>query len=143
MVLNSHGGNDFKTMLRELGVAFPDMFLCMTNWFQSLDKSKYFQEEGDHADEMETSLILHMRPELVLPRDSWGKGKEKKIRIKEFREKWAWTERPWSKITKDTGVGNPIAATKEKGAAYFKDVTEKMGELMIKIAETKIERLYN
>lgn len=142
MVLNSHGGNDFKTMLRELGVAFPDMFLCTTNWFTSLDKSKYFQEEGDHADEMETSLILYMRPELVLPRDSWGTGKEKKIKIKEFREPWAWTERPWSKISKDTGVGNPIAATKDKGAAFFKDVTEQMASLMRKIAETPLNKFY-
>lgn len=142
MVLNSHGGNDFKTMLRELGVEFPDMFLCMTNWFRSLDKTKYFQEEGDHADEMETSLILHLRPELVLPRNDWGDGKEKKILIEEFREGWAWSERPWSKITEDTGVGNPIAATSEKGATFFHDITEKMAGLMIKLADADLDNLY-
>ena len=27
LILNSHGGNDFKTMLRELGLLFPDMLL--------------------------------------------------------------------------------------------------------------------
>jgi len=26
LIFNSHGGNDFKTMLRELGLEFPDMF---------------------------------------------------------------------------------------------------------------------
>jgi len=27
IILNSHGGNDFKTMIRELGLQFPKMFL--------------------------------------------------------------------------------------------------------------------
>ena len=27
LILNSHGGNDFKTVLRELGLLFPDMLL--------------------------------------------------------------------------------------------------------------------
>jgi len=26
IILNSHGGNDFKTMIRELGLKFPKMF---------------------------------------------------------------------------------------------------------------------
>ncbi|MEM9327311.1 MAG: creatininase family protein, partial [Bacteroidota bacterium] len=63
MILNSHGGNNFKPLVRELGLRFPDMFICFTNWFQSLDKSQYFENEGDHADEMETSLMLHFKPE--------------------------------------------------------------------------------
>ena len=28
MILNSHGGNDFKSMIRELGLKFPKMFAC-------------------------------------------------------------------------------------------------------------------
>ncbi|HMI64891.1 MAG TPA: creatininase family protein, partial [Cyclobacteriaceae bacterium] len=28
IILNSHGGNDFKTMIRELGLRFPNAFLC-------------------------------------------------------------------------------------------------------------------
>ena len=42
LILNSHGGNDFKMILRELGLKYPEMFLCTSNWFQALDKSKYF-----------------------------------------------------------------------------------------------------
>jgi creatinine amidohydrolase/Fe(II)-dependent formamide hydrolase-like protein len=45
---------------------FPEMMLFTCNWFQALDKPKYFEESGDHADEMETSLIMHLHPELVL-----------------------------------------------------------------------------
>ena len=66
LILNSHGGNNFKTMLRELGLDFPEMWLSSCNWFHALDKSQYFEEEGDHADEMETSIMMHIHPEFVL-----------------------------------------------------------------------------
>lgn len=142
MILNSHGGNDFKTMLRELGLRFPDMFLCTCNWFQSLDKTLYFEKEGDHADEMETSLLMYLKPELVLPLNEAGDGAEKKIKIKAFKEKWIWAERKWSQISADTGVGDPRMGTKEKGEKYFKDVTEKVGKVMIEISAADINDLY-
>jgi creatinine amidohydrolase len=142
IIFNSHGGNDFKPLLRELGIKYPNMFLSFSNWFQALDKGEYFDNQGDHADEMETSLMLHFRPELVLPKEKWGEGKEKKSKIKGFREGWAWTERKWSEITEDTGVGNPILATKEKGEKYFKAITKKMAGLIYDIAESDVDDLY-
>jgi creatinine amidohydrolase len=142
LILNSHGGNDFRPLIRELGLAFPDMFLCMSNWYQSLDKKKYFENMGDHADEMETSLLLYLREDLVAPKDQWGDGAEKKNEISGFREGWAWAERKWSKISADTGVGNPVAATREKGEVYFKDVTQKVGQLMYDIATADTNNLY-
>jgi len=51
VVLNCHGGNDFRQILRELGVRFPDMFLCQVNFYQVLDRKDYFDEDGDHADD--------------------------------------------------------------------------------------------
>jgi creatinine amidohydrolase len=142
LILNSHGGNDFKTALRELGLKFPAMFLSTCNWFQSLDKSRYFEKEGDHADEMETSLLLHLRPDLVLPLSEAGDGKEKKMKIKAFAEKWVWAERRWSSISVDTGVGDPSSATKEKGQSYFQAVTQKLGELFVEIAQCDTSDLY-
>ncbi len=142
IILNSHGGNDFKTMLRELGLKFSNMFLCTCNWFQALDKSLYFDHEGDHADEMETSLIMHLHPELLLPLTEAGEGKEKKIKMKAFAEKWVWTERKWSQISADTGVGIPHKATKEKGEKYFKAVTEKVGAMLIELAGCDVSDLY-
>ncbi|MEX0647783.1 MAG: creatininase family protein [Balneolaceae bacterium] len=134
LVLNGHGGNDFKTMIRELGVRYPEMLLASCSWFKSLDKSRYFENEGDHADEMETSLMLYLAKELVRPLEEAGDGKEKKFKINAFRENWAWAERKWSQVTKDTGVGNPYSSTKEKGEAYFKDVTDKLAELFTELA---------
>ena len=142
MLLNSHGGNNWKSIIRELGLDFPEMFLCVAEWYQAVDKTKYFDQSGDHASELETSLILHLRPDLVLPREEWGDGKEKKNKISAFNEGYAWTERPWSEITEDTGVGNPAAATAEKGKKYFEDVCERLASLMVDICEADIDKLY-
>ncbi len=142
LILNSHGGNDFKAMLRELGLRFPKMLLCTCNWFQSLNKNEFFEHAGDHADEMETSLILYLKPELVLPLEAAGEGKERKNKIKAFSEGWVWMERKWSQISADTGVGNPKAANKEKGEKYFKAVTEKVADLFYRFSIANHENMY-
>ncbi len=142
LILNSHGGNDFKTLLRELGLRFPDMFLASCNWFQSIDKTEFFDYQGDHADEMETSLIQHLHPHLVLPLTEAGEGQEKKSKIKGIREGWAWSERRWSMVTSDTGIGNPKASSKEKGARFFDAVTHKVAELFIEIADMEVGNRY-
>lgn len=142
LILNSHGGNDFKPLIRELGLKYPQMFLASCNWYQALNKKEFFELEGDHADEMETSLMLHLVPDLVLPLTEAGMGKEKKHKIKGFNEGWAWSERKWSQITADTGVGNPKLASKAKGEKYFVAVTEKVANLFIEIAGSDINDLY-
>ncbi len=142
LIFNSHGGNNFKPLVRELGLKFPDMFISFSNWFQAMDKSLYFEEKGDHADEMETSLMLYLKPELVLPREKWGDGKDKKYKIKAFSEGWVWAERQWSKISEDTGVGNPHKSTDLKGERFFKDVTEKMGDLFFDLCKADLDDLY-
>jgi creatinine amidohydrolase len=142
LIFNSHGGNDFKSILRELGLKHPDMFLCTCNWFQSVNKRDFFEHQGDHADEMETSLILYLAPHLVLPLEVAGDGKEKKHIIREFSEGWAWSERKWSQISEDTGTGNPKSSTKEKGEKYFKAVTSKISIFLINLCKANINKLY-
>ncbi|WP_439880835.1 creatininase family protein [Pontibacter sp. MBLB2868] len=142
LIVNSHGGNDFKPILRELGLRFPEMLLVSSNWFQLPDKKEYFDEKGDHADEMETSLLLYLRPELVLPLEEAGEGTERKSKIAGIREGWAWSERQWSMVTADTGIGNPKAATKEKGEKFFRAVTGKMAELYIQLVNVDIQDRY-
>lgn len=142
LVFNSHGGNDFRTMLRELGAKYPDMLLTTCNWFQALDKTQYFENGGDHADELETSLIQYFRPDLVRPLEEAGLGKDKKSRIPALREGWAWAERRWLQVTEDTGIGNPKAANAEKGERYFRDVTAKLSQFFIDLAQADLKDLY-
>ena len=138
LIFNSHGGNEFKPLLRELGLLYPKMFLGVADFYKVLDKKDYFQLDGDHADEMETSLMLYLRPDLVLDKKHWGKGVERMINLKYFSENWAWTERKWSKVTADTGIGDPQFATREKGERYFLDLTEKIAEMLYELSTTEI-----
>lgn len=142
LLFNSHGGNNFKPLVRELGLRFPKMFISLSNWTKVVDKYLYFEEEGDHADEMETSLMLHLHPEFILPREEWGDGSSKGYKIKSFSEGWVWAERQWSKISEDTGVGSPHKSSKEKGERFFKDVTQKMGNFMLELCQANLDDLY-
>ncbi|NER09245.1 creatinine amidohydrolase [Muriicola jejuensis] len=142
LIFNSHGGNNFKALVRELGLEFPEMFLCVSHWFKVLHDPEYIEEKGDHADERETSLMLYFRPDLVLDRNTWGKGKSKNFRIKAFSEGWAWAERRWSEISEDTGVGDPYKSTVEKGERLFREVSAKMGELVYELCKADTDDLY-
>ncbi len=136
IILNSHGGNDFKTMIRELGLRFPKMFLCSCNWYQAVDQKQFFENKDDHAGEMETSVIMHLRPDLVNLAIA-GDGAALKFKPGAIREGWAWAERKWTKVTKDTGVGDPRKASAAKGEKYLKAVTSKVADFFEEVANTK------
>lgn len=142
IILNSHGGNDFKAMIRELGLKFPAMFLCVCNWFQAMDQKVFFEHKDDHAGEMETSMIMHLRPDLVLPLSEAGDGHAKKFKFSAIHEGWAWAERKWSRVTNDTGVGDPRMASAEKGEKFFIALIEKVGSFFYEICTTDKDDLY-
>jgi creatinine amidohydrolase len=142
LILNGHGGNDFKQMIREAGHRFPGMFICTCNWYQSFDNAEFFENGGGHADEMETSIMQYLAPELVLPLGKAGKGRSKKFKIPALNEKWAWAERNWSQVTSDTGIGDPSKATPLKGEKCFEEVIRKVGGLMFDLYEADINNMY-
>jgi len=142
LILNGHGGNDFRQQIRELGFRFQKMFICGCNWYQSFENSDFFEESGGHADEMETSMMQYIVPDLILPLSEAGKGEGKKFRIKAFNEKWVWTERKWTQVTQDTGIGNPSKATPEKGKKCFGEVINKIGNLMLELSHADVNNMY-
>ena len=142
VVLNGHGGNNFRQMIREVGVRNPGIFICEINWFKVLDGADYFEEPGDHAGELETSCMMHIAPELVLPLDQAGDGKENTFRINGFREGWAWAERRWSRVTRDTGVGDPTAASAQKGQEFLARLTHKIAGFLMGLAACNPDDLY-
>jgi creatinine amidohydrolase len=142
LILNGHGGNDFKQMIRELGLKYPKMFICGCNWYQSFKTSDFFENSGGHADEMETSMMQYIVPELVLPLSDAGEGKGKKFRIKALNENWAWAERRWTQVTSDTGIGNPFKASPEKGEKCYNEVINSIGALIFDLSKADIDNLY-
>ncbi|MCB1226145.1 MAG: creatininase family protein, partial [Verrucomicrobiales bacterium] len=142
VVLNGHGGNDFRQMLRELQFRHPRLFLCEVNWFKVPVEGEPFERPGDHADERETSLMLHLEPQLVLPQAEWGDGSTHAWRIPAMKQRWAWAQRAWTRATNDTGSGDPRLATAEKGAAYLAALTQQIGSFFRDLATTPEADLY-
>ncbi|MEM1093661.1 MAG: creatininase family protein [Bacteroidota bacterium] len=141
-IMNGHGGNSFKQMLRQLQVEFPSTFLCTFNWYDAIDWSDFFEDLGDHAGEMETSLMLHILPDLVAPLSEAGPGRARQFAVHGLRERWVWAQRKWSEVTDDTGVGNPAQATAEKGAALFNAVCDQIAHFLIEFDAADINNMY-
>jgi creatinine amidohydrolase len=142
VVLNGHGGNDFRQMIRELSVEFDRPFVCTLSWYNILDLVEYFDEPGDHGGEMETSNMMFIAPDLVLPLNHAGEGVARSFRVRALREGWAWAPRSWSKATVDTGVGNPALASADKGERYLDAVCSKIASFLIELADADLDDLY-
>jgi creatinine amidohydrolase len=141
VILNGHGGNDFRSMIRELQ-PHVKVFLCVASWYQVVDAADYFEDLGDHAGEMETSIMLHIAPALVRPLSEAGEGKERRFRIAALREGWAWAPRQWTQVSADTGVGDPGAASRQKGERYTSAVVERLSRFLVDLAAADPHDLY-
>ncbi|MFD1094856.1 creatininase family protein [Salegentibacter chungangensis] len=142
VLVNAHGGNNFKQMIRELSLEYPGIFVCSLNWWQVTDAEPYFKEPGDHAGELETAAMMHLEPELVLPLEEAGDGSAKGFKLKGLKDGWVSAQREWTKVTKDTGVGNPKAATPEKGRKFFEASTSLIAEFFEELHAADIKNLY-
>ena len=141
VIFNGHGGNDFRQMIRELQPR-TSVFLATMNWYKVGDPKRIFTDHGDHAGELETSVMMHLVPDLVLPLSEAGDGSEKRWRINALREGWAWAPRRWTQVSADTGTGNPALASAEKGARYTEEVTRHAADFLVELAKADVNDLY-
>ena len=141
VLLNGHGGNDFRQMIRELQPQV-GLFVCQVNWYACVDPRPFFTEPGDHAGELETSVLMHVAPELVRPLSEAGPGTARRFRVRGLREGWAWAPRRWTQVTDDTGTGNPAAAAPGKGASYVEAVTQQIASFLRELAAADRDALY-
>lgn len=141
VIVNGHGGNHFRQAIREIQSG-TELFLSTVDWFRIPGPISVFDDPGDHAGEMETSLMLHVRPDLVRPLDEAGPGRGRTWSIAALAEGWAWAPRDWPRVTEDTGVGDPRGATSEKGAEYFDRVTDALAGYLVELAGTDLDDLY-
>ena len=59
-----------------------------------------------------------------------------------MRKRWAWTPRQWTKVTSDTGVGDPSKATAEKGRKYLEAVTGEIAGFLKELSAANPANLY-
>ena len=147
LLLNSHGGNEFKPVLRELaGKTEAHLFLC--NWFQMVQDQyqDIFVNPEDHAGEMETSLMLAYFPNLV-SQDSDGKliaddGTTRSSRFAAVNEGWVQLTRNWELLTTQTGSGNPHLATSEKGQKLMALLVSRLSQFLVDLSESRIDETF-
>jgi len=139
VVFNSHGGNAFKPLLREL-YGKTTVFLALVDWWKvGADQvAEIFEHPGDHADEMETSVGLALFGDLIHLEDA-DDGAVRPSRFEAVNRGWVQITRPWHLLTKNAGVGDPRAATAEKGERYVALVVERIARFLKELSEAEID----
>jgi creatinine amidohydrolase len=133
VLLNAHGGNELRALVRELQPSTP-ILLAIVNWWQAGDHG-LFVDAGDHAGALETAAMLHVAPHLVDPdRARWGDGAAKRSVLDGVHQGWAWLPRRWTQVTADTGVGPPHEATSEQGTAFVAQAVERISAFCAQLA---------
>jgi creatinine amidohydrolase len=148
LILNSHGGNEFKPLLRELyGTTSVQLFLC--DWFRGLTgdvKRSIFREADDHAGEVETSLGLAFFPELVQRHPDGSlkadDGVTAETRFDAVNHGWVNITRPWHLLTTNTGSGNPHAATAEKGQRLMEIMVERLSAFLVELSRSTVDERF-
>lgn len=140
-ILNGHGGNELKTIVRELNRDVDDLFICGANWWESAADviKRECPAGGDHANDWETAGLLHIVPELV-DMSLADPGHMTEPLIPEFAEGWVKYSRHWMSYAPSSGAGDPRAATAEGGAAIMNAAIDRIGAFLAKLsnAERKV-----
>ncbi len=141
VLLNAHGGNELRALVRELQPETP-LMLAIVNWWQAADHS-VFAEPGDHAGALETAAVLHVAPHLVVSdRARWGEGRAHPSTLEGVQTGVAWMPRRWTQATADTGIGNPHEATAEQGATFVEQAVARIAAFCTELATANPEQLW-
>lgn len=134
VLLNGHGGNDLKWILRELHTTSKvHLFLC--NWYKMVadQYQTIFEDAGDHAGEMETSMILAHRPDLVAM-ETADAGTMAPTRFEAVNRGWVEITRAWHLLTTNSGAGDPRPATAEKGHAITEVAVARLADFLVDLS---------
>jgi creatinine amidohydrolase len=142
VLLNGHGGNDLKWMLRELHLKTPVKLFACHWWKVASDRhAAIFDDPGDHAGELETSMILAHRPDLVVP-DAADPGSLAVSRFEAVNRGWVEITRPWHLLTTNSGAGDPRPATAAKGQALTEVVVDRLSRFLVELANSRVDETF-
>jgi creatinine amidohydrolase len=142
VLLNGHGGNDLKWVLREMHhTSHVQLFLC--NWYKvgADQHGRIFEDAGDHAGELETSMGLAHFPELV-HLDRADEGATARTRFEAVNRGWVEITRPWHLLTTNSGAGDPRPATAEKGRTITDLVAERLAEFLVQLSASPFDERF-
>ncbi len=144
VLLNSHGGNELKPLLRELyGQTSAHLFLC--NWFQAIRDvcDGILEHPDDHAGEMETSFALAYFGHLVMRQPDGSlaadAGAKRPSRFHAINQGWVSISRPWHLLTTHSGAGNPHAASAVKGEKLVQAAASRLGDFLVELSSSELD----
>ncbi len=128
MLLNGHGGNidPLKIALRQLQPAYPDTLLVGGCYWSVADDLIGSTLQGDHkfvghACEFETSMIMHLRPELIDAVHVADAGE-----LVTDQMDGLFVSRDMRQRTSAGCTGRPDLASAEKGTLLFNGIVERL-----------------
>jgi creatinine amidohydrolase len=139
LLLNGHGGNELKPLIRQLHHR-TGVFVGVCDWFKAAADlyPGIFEAPGEHADEVETSLMLALRPDLVHMEQA-DSGAARPSRLNSINRGWLSITRPWHLATTNTGLGDPRAATADKGRRLLDALTDRLSALLCELAAAEVD----
>lgn len=142
VLLNSHGGNDFTPLIREIqGTSDSHLFSC-NFWQVGMDQyDTIFDESDDHAGEMETSIAFSLHPNLV-ELEKAGDGKARAFKFEALQKGWVKTSRNFGRLNDHCATANPAKATVEKGEAYLDLVCGRISDFLVELAKSPIDQYF-
>ncbi|MDP1560659.1 MAG: creatininase family protein [Pirellulaceae bacterium] len=147
IILNSHGGNDFKPVLRELATRTNvHLFLC--SWYTCLSDVYFeiFTNKEDHAGELETSFMLRYFPHLVAKHSDGSlaadSGATRPFRFEALQKSWVSITRPWHLLTQNSGSGNPHEASPEKGQRLMEVLKARLVPFIVQLCQADIDETF-
>ena len=90
---------------------------------------------------METSLGLAFFPDLVRP-ELADDGAAKPSRFTAINRGWVSITRPWHLVSANTGLGDPRAATAEKGRRLMDALTERLASFLTELAASPLDAAF-
>jgi creatinine amidohydrolase len=142
LLLNGHGGNELKPLCRQLHHR-TKVFLCVCDWYRMATDvyPRIFKQPGEHADEVETSLGLAFFPDLLHP-ELADDGAARPSRFDAINRGWVSMTRPWHLVSKNTGLGDPSAATAEKGKQLMEVLVERLAGFLVQLAKAEMDEAF-
>jgi creatinine amidohydrolase len=134
VLLNGHGGNELKPLMRELHHR-TSVFLCLCDWYRMAADlyPAIFERPGEHADEVETSLGLAFFPDLV-QLELADEGAPQPTRLDAVNRGWITITRPWHLATTNTGLGDPRPASADKGRQLMDRLVDRLAAFIVQLA---------
>ena len=146
---NGHGGNHsfLVNVVKWAGERWPQAFIA-AEWLHTtgaaLDELRQSEMGGmGHACELEASMMLHLRPELVYPERA--RRETDFISTPEYYMDWVEGGRlianpPWTDDTVTGAYGDPTVATADKGRLWLKAAVDEKIESIGEVREQQRRR---